>query len=619
MQMQQMQQRQIDQMTEQLRSAVERADKAEADRTELMRATIASKSRDIVDIKGVGQPFKFSGGQDQDFQEWVHKMRTFVTASFGEAMVTALKWASQQKEIIRDLATSDREVAYHDIFGVNSDPSHTIEGIDNKVTQLYTYLVSFTTGSANKIVRNSGEGAGLEAWKRLQQKYDPTSSMKRVAILGKVQNPPRCQKIEDLGHALEEWLALKRRYEEFTDLNGQACRVSDDTLMAAMYKMIPHSLEETVMFHPEQHETFEELYDQLVAYADTKRSVQTTKDKHEVNSMSKGKGKGKGKGGKDKGKGKSKDGKGKGPTHTTASGTKYCSNCNSWTHWTSECWHKGKGNMRDKGGKDKDGRASKGKGREKGKDNQGKGKSNSGWYHTPRWHNGVWSIENQFETDWNTSSWPDEKAHNQAPPQSSTSTPSLGAVEADVPLYHIGDDDESWKIRYKGEDWMRINYDTGAAKTALPVSLVKGTELTKKGEFVVASGDTIANYGEAQLQVKDELGSVRKFRGSVTEVHKPLASAADLSKHHDTFLSESGGVLIPKRSAVAQGLRTAYKNLVRRYGSHGIMPLHREGKLYNFYLKKASSVDLCPIDSGTAGSSASQGPSPGGPWQVSRP
>ena len=36
--------------------------------------------------------------------------------------------------------------------------------------------------------------------------------------LQQVQNPPRCQRVEDLGPALEDWLSKKRHYETF---NGQ--------------------------------------------------------------------------------------------------------------------------------------------------------------------------------------------------------------------------------------------------------------------------------------------------------------------------------------------------------------------------------------------------------------
>ena len=88
----------------------------------------------------------------------------------------------------------------------------------------------------------------MEGWRPLHSEYDPTSSMRRVAFLQLVQNPLRCQRVEDLGVALEDWLSKKRQYEMFTDRNGRPCQASDDSLVAAMFRLMPKNLEETVMF-----------------------------------------------------------------------------------------------------------------------------------------------------------------------------------------------------------------------------------------------------------------------------------------------------------------------------------------------------------------------------------
>ena len=69
--------------------------------------------------------------------------------------------------------------------------------------------------------------------------------MRRVAILQQVQNPPRCQRVEDLGAALEDWLSRVRQYEMFTDRNGRPCSASNDSLVAAMFRFMPKNLEET--------------------------------------------------------------------------------------------------------------------------------------------------------------------------------------------------------------------------------------------------------------------------------------------------------------------------------------------------------------------------------------
>ena len=41
--------------------------------------------------------------------------------------------------------------------------------------------------------------------------------MRRVTILGYVQNETNCDRIDDRGFALEDWLAKKRQYKEFLE------------------------------------------------------------------------------------------------------------------------------------------------------------------------------------------------------------------------------------------------------------------------------------------------------------------------------------------------------------------------------------------------------------------
>ena len=54
-------------------------------------------------------------------------------------------------------------IPWIDVFGEGADVEDQIDEIDDFVVQLYAYLVSFTTDAAIRIVRNSGEGNGLEA------------------------------------------------------------------------------------------------------------------------------------------------------------------------------------------------------------------------------------------------------------------------------------------------------------------------------------------------------------------------------------------------------------------------------------------------------------------------
>ena len=114
-------------------------------------------------------------------------------ARFGDQILSALTWAARQRKMVVKACGSsqrDRLIPRIDVFGEGADEEDQIDGIDDFSGKLYAYLVFFTTDAPNRIVRNAGEGNGLEAWRRLHGEYDPSSSMRRVAILQQVQNPP---------------------------------------------------------------------------------------------------------------------------------------------------------------------------------------------------------------------------------------------------------------------------------------------------------------------------------------------------------------------------------------------------------------------------------------------
>ena len=106
-----------------------------------------------------------------------------------------------------------------------------------------------------------------------------------------------------------------------------------------------------------------------------------------------------------------------------------------------------------------------------------------------------------------------------------------------------------------GQKWLRLNYDSGAAVTALPIAIAGDLPLEKCGEFRVASGATIPNFGKIKMKSTDESGIERTLQGNITGVSKPLLSAAEVSKRWDSLLFEDGGILLEQSSAVALEIR----------------------------------------------------------------
>ena len=77
--------------------------------------------------------------------------------------------------------------------------------------------------------------------------------------------------------------------------------------------------------------------------------------------------------------------------------------------------------------------------------------------------------------------------------------------------------------------------------TALPVAVAG--DLEKEGEFRVASGAAIPKLGKIKMRSTDESGVARSIRGHITEVAKPLLSAAEVSRKWDFLLFEDGRIL----------------------------------------------------------------------------
>jgi hypothetical protein len=158
-------------------------------------------------------------------------------------------------------------------------------------------------------------------------------------------------------------------------------------------------------------------------------------------------------------------------------------------------------------------------------------------------------------------------------------------------------------VNWGGEDWIRMNYDSGAATTAVPTELADESGLKVQGHFKVASGEMIEDFGRAKMKSEDERGLVRGITGHLTSVHKPLVSAAELASKQDAFITDRGGVLLPKDGIIAKELRKTLSRLLWEHGRDGVVDLHREGNLYNFYLKAGKWE---PLDSVSSVSAQSQ-------------
>ena len=193
----------------------------------------------LIDQRGIGRPDVFKDVQDK-FAAWARKTENFVVGSFGESLSQVLTWAV-------DSDTEITEAALMDEFGPQGD-SAEVENVTSKSNQLYTALVSLTDENSNDLVVGSGAGDGVEAWRRLHRRWDPSTGGRKRALLKGIIAPPRC-KLEELGGCLERWVQQTAKYERRKDVNGSREIISQHVKLAALEMLVPEELENHLMLN----------------------------------------------------------------------------------------------------------------------------------------------------------------------------------------------------------------------------------------------------------------------------------------------------------------------------------------------------------------------------------
>eukprot|EP00974_Lingulodinium_polyedra_P081876 7927191-Lingulodinium_polyedra.AAC.1 len=77
--------------------------------------------------------------------------------------------------------------------------------------------------------------------------------------------------------------------------------------------------------------------------------------------------------------------------------------------------------------------------------------------------------------------------------------------------------------------WDRFNLDTGAAVTVFPegqAGLVRRGKAAGDRSYRTASGEVVTDKGEGAIEARGEDDLLRRLRGRLAPVHKPLVAAS---------------------------------------------------------------------------------------------
>ena len=129
----------------------------------LATAQVRKDTPSLIDVKGLGRPKEFSGSEE-NFQQWPKKTEAFFAGGIKESEMM-LEWAAEQT---MEITTTAIDLEFQP---TDANVDRGVRNLEFVLQQMHTALMALTSHEANDIIANSRKNP-LEAWRRLQKRYD---------------------------------------------------------------------------------------------------------------------------------------------------------------------------------------------------------------------------------------------------------------------------------------------------------------------------------------------------------------------------------------------------------------------------------------------------------------
>ena len=181
----------------------------------------------LIDVKGLGRPKEFSG-REEDYQQWSKKTEAFFAGVIMDSEMM-LEWAAEQAT---EITTTAIDLEF---LPSETNVDREVQNLELVFQQMHTALMALASCEANDIVANSRKNP-LEARRRLQKRYDPTTGGRKRNLLRTIVSPGRCSLLE-LQAGIERWESYVSRYEK-----KMKDKLGDEIKLAGRESLVPKSL-----------------------------------------------------------------------------------------------------------------------------------------------------------------------------------------------------------------------------------------------------------------------------------------------------------------------------------------------------------------------------------------
>ena len=217
----------------------------------LATAQVRKDTPSLIDVKSLGRPQEFTGRED-DFQQWSKKTEAFFAGVIKESEMM-MEWATEQPT---EITTTALDLEF---LPTDTNVDRGVQNLEFVLQQMHTALMALTNYEANDIVANSRKNP-LEAWRRLQKRYDPTTRGRKRNLLRTIISPGRCSLVE-LQVGIERWESYVSRYEK-----KMKDKLDDEIKLAGLESLVPEELEKHLILNSKRLRTFEDARLEVVTW-----------------------------------------------------------------------------------------------------------------------------------------------------------------------------------------------------------------------------------------------------------------------------------------------------------------------------------------------------------------
>ena len=127
---------------------------------------------------------------------------------------------------------------------------------------LWGYFNANLIGAAREIFCNVPESRGLEVWRRISQKINDRSEVRRDELYELVRHPAGTKKYEEVAQVVETWDTNQRLYNE-----AGGGELPDDDKKRIFKKMLPDLIRDSLILQANSHSTWESLKNHVLEKA----------------------------------------------------------------------------------------------------------------------------------------------------------------------------------------------------------------------------------------------------------------------------------------------------------------------------------------------------------------